>query len=178
MSRAAAPADAPEPRVETAAHARALRRWATGLGLAGLIPFLAMAVATVALDSDAARIAIGAQIQYAASVLSFIGALHWGVALAAPTLTVARTRTALVWSVVPSLYAWLAVVAPDLRPDWDAAHTALALLAAGFVVVWLVDRAVYHGHPVPGWFVRLRTVLTMGATLAMLVTLLALAAGR
>lgn len=175
---AAASADAPDSHGQAAAHARALRRWATALGMAGLIPFFALAAAAVVLESDDARIAIGAQIQYAASVLSFIGALHWGVALAAPALTVARTRAALVWSVVPSLYAWLAVVAPDVLADWDAAHTALALLAAGFVVVWLVDRAVYRGHPVPGWFVQLRTVLTVGATLAMLVTLLALAAGR
>ena len=179
MSHATLPAaDQPDSFDRAAGHGPTLRRWATALGLGGLIPFIVLAVGAAALDADTARMAIGAQIQYAGSVLSFIGALHWGVALAAPGLSVARTRTALAWSVVPSLYAWLATVAPDWQPDWDAAHTTLALLIAGFVMAWLVDRALYRGHPVPGWFIRLRTVLTAGATLTLLVTLLAVVMRR
>lgn len=141
--------------------------------MGGLIPFFVLAVAAVALGDDRASIAVVAQIQYAASILSFVGALHWGIALAAPAMSAARARVALAWSVLPSLYAWAAVVVPDLMPDLDAAHTTLALLAAGFVFAWLVDLALYRGHPVPAWFFRLRTTLTMGATLSLLVTLLA-----
>ena len=151
----------------------ALRRGATLLGLGGLIPFFGLAIGALALDDDRAGMAVLAQIQYAASILSFLGALHWGIALAAPGMSAARTTASLGWGVLPALYAWVATVAPDLLPDYDAAHTTLALLAAGFVGVWLVDLALYRGHPVPQWFVRLRTVLTAGATLAVLLTLLA-----
>lgn len=162
-----------DPSSSGAPAVRSLQRWAKALGLGGLIPFFALAFASLTLHDDAARIAVGAQIQYAAAILSFVGALHWGVALAAPAMSAGRTRLALAWSVLPALYASAAVVAPDLLPDMDAAHTTLALLAAGFVATWLVDRLLYRGHPVPDWFARLRTPLTVGATLALLATLLA-----
>lgn len=161
------------PSLPDASAARSLRRWARVLGLGGLVPFVALALGSLALPGDLARIAVHAQIQYAAAILSFIGALHWGVALAAPALSAPRTRLALGWSVLPALYAAGAVVAPDLLPDLEANRTTLALLAAGFVAAWLVDRLLYRGHPVPGWFVRLRATLTIGATLALLSTLLA-----
>ena len=155
-------------------RARALRRTASLLGLGGLLPFAALALAATALEDDWALAAADTEAQYAASILSFIGALHWGVALAAPTMSTARTRLALVWSVMPSLYAWAAVVLPRLAaPVPDAVRATLVLLAAGLVVAWAVDEALYRGHPVPAWFRRLRAMLTTGALVALLVTLMA-----
>lgn len=55
------------------------------LGLAGLIPFVGL---TVAMYVDAAPrgwIAL-AQLAYAATIVSFIGALHWGLAMRDATL--------------------------------------------------------------------------------------------
>lgn len=160
-------------RADGSPRAQALRRTATLLGLGGLLPFAALALAAAWLDGDWALAAADAQVQYAASILSFIGALHWGVALAAPTMSSARTRLALVWSVMPSLYAWATVTLPRWAAgDSGAARTSLTLLAAGLVLAWAVDQALYRGHPVPAWFRRLRAVLTAGATLALLATLL------
>lgn len=155
------------------ARDRVLRRWANLLGLGGLIPFFFLALVAVAADPDYARMAVLAQIQYGVTILSFIGALHWGIALAGHGMSAARTRTALVWSVVPSLYAFFATVAPELVPEpaIGPAHATLLLLAIGFVAAWIIDQRMYRGHPVPAWFPRLRGLLTAGATLSVLLTL-------
>ena len=155
------------------ARDRVLRRWANLLGLGGLVPFFCLALVAIATDPDYARMAVLAQIQYAVTILSFIGALHWGIALAGHGMSAARTRTALVWSVVPSLYAFFATIAPELVPQTSigSAHATLLLLAIGFVGAWIVDQRMYRGHPVPAWFPRLRGLLTAGATLSVLVTL-------
>ena len=156
------------------ARDRVLRRWANLLGLGGLVPFFGLALVAVVADPDYARMAVLAQIQYAVTILSFIGALHWGIALAGHGMSAARTRTALVWSVVPSLYAFFATIAPELvpEPSIGPAHATLLLLAIGFVCAWIVDQRIYRGHPVPAWFPRLRGLLTAGATLSVLLTLL------
>jgi hypothetical protein len=156
------------------ARERALRRWAHLLGLGGLIPFAFLALVAVAGDPDHARMALLAQTQYAVAILSFIGALHWGVALAGHGMSASRTRAALVWSVVPSLYAFFATIAPELvaEPAVGPAHATLLLLAIGFVGAWVVDRRMYRGHPVPAWFTRLRGLLTAGATASVLLTTL------
>lgn len=151
----------------------ALRRMAWLLGLGGLIPFIGLAVLALGNDADLSRMAVDAQIHYAASILSFVGALHWGIALAAPAMGNGRTVVALLWSVVPSLWAWVATSAPNLVPDWDAAHSSLAMLAGGLLVAWIVDTRLYRGHPVPRWFPKLRATLTLGATVSVLVTMLA-----
>ena len=55
-------------------------RLATALGIAGLIPFAAGAA--LALLSDDAAAARAALLAYGAVILSFLGAVHWGLALA------------------------------------------------------------------------------------------------
>lgn len=151
----------------------ALARLAWLLGLGGLIPFAALAFLALTGDADTSRVAVDAQIHYAAAILSFVGALHWGIALAAPHMSAGRTTAALLWSVVPALWAWVATSAPNLLPDTDAAHLSLSLLAAGLATAFVVDRRLYAGHPVPAWFLRLRALLSGGATLSVLVTLAA-----
>ena len=51
-----------------------------------------------------------AMLGYGAVILSFIGALHWGVAMCATGLDPAQRRRAFLWSVAPALLAWLATV--------------------------------------------------------------------
>ena len=77
----------------------------------------------------------------------------------------AGARRALVWSVIPSLYCWLAASQPPGR--------ALALLTVGLAVALVVDELLYRFYPVPRWFIGLRRVLTGGACLSLVVTALA-----
>lgn len=144
-----------------------LARWARLLGFGGLIPFAALALGAWLAPADWRAPLLAAQVQYAASILTFIGALHWGIALAAPgpALQARDARLALVWSVIPSLYCWLAALQPTGR--------ALGLLVAGLAVALAVDERLYGRYPVPGWFIGLRRLLTGGACLSLLASWLA-----
>ena len=104
----------------TPANHDAFRRLAWVLGLAGLLPFFAHALfAWVAPDVESGGL-LRSQAHYAAAILSFLGALHWGVALASPLPFTSRDGVRLVWSVIPALLAWVI-------PKDRAALTTVAL---------------------------------------------------
>ncbi len=91
---------------------------------------------------------------YGATILSFLGAIHWGLALRDPT---DPPIAMLVWSVIPSLVAWAALV-------WGASG-GLWLLAAGLWACWGVDRCVYPRLGLQGWL-GMRLILTAVASVS------------
>jgi hypothetical protein len=139
------------------------QRLAFGLGLSGLLPFVGLAMAAWWFSPAWAGWAIRAQILYGASILAFLGGLHWGFALSG-RLSTRVTRAALGWSVVPSLIAGAAAGMPD---RW-----ALFGLAGGLALAWAVDQRAWRHYGVGGWFLRLRSLLTVVATLSLLTTAL------
>lgn len=127
------------------------------LGYAGLIPFAAALLGV--LLGDAQRQAYFAQqfIAYGAVILSFVGAVHWGLALVGGRMSAMR----LSMSILPALLAWAALLLPPAAAAW--------LLLAGFVAL----RAWEAGAPVaatlPAWYRQLRTRLTGAVALMLLV---------
>jgi hypothetical protein len=131
-------------------------RIAIGLGYLAVLPFVVGALLVWTTDAEwHATISQGLS-AYAAVVIAFIGAIHWGLGFAqaepAPRL--------FVWGVIPSLVACAAVLAPP-RPG-------LLVHAAMLVVCYLVDRATYPKEHVAMWL-PLRAQLTCFATLSCLV---------
>lgn len=130
------------------------------LGLGGLLPFVGLALATWVLEGPRQAQAVFALLAYGATILSFLGAIHWGLAM--------RDRTdpavaLLAWGVVPSLVAWVALL-------WGAGG-GLSLLTAGLWVCWAVDRIVYPRFGLEGWL-AMRLTLTALASLSCVVALL------
>jgi hypothetical protein len=125
------------------------RSAALWLGYLGLIPFVAGAALAFTGDPPLRDLAVRAVIAYGAVILSFVGAIHWGVALNAGE---ARAGTLYIVSVLPSLVAWLALL---FNP-----RTGLVLLIAAFLLVWLYERAALWPKLFPAWFATLRTRLT------------------
>jgi hypothetical protein len=128
------------------------------LGYGGLVPFIVFAAAASQGDThaDLSRAALFA---YAAVILSFVGALHWGFAMTAPGLD-ARQRAHLYrWSVVPALLAWPALLV--------YAKPAMLLLIVGFVAQYRQDRrlAKQAGREgfLPAWYLPLRLRLSVVA---------------
>lgn len=119
------------------------------LGYGGLIPFVA--TLGVLLFADAYRdLALTALIAYGAVILTFVGAVHWGIALA-------RTDTppaTLAISVGPSLIAWVALL---LSPP-----QGLVTLLAAFVMLFAYERQALWATAFPGWYQTLRGHLTLG----------------
>jgi hypothetical protein len=150
----------------------ATQRFAWILGLAGLLPFLAHALFSWLSPPSEMVGVLRSQAHYAAAILTFLGALHWGVTLASPSIVDGRAVTRLLWSVLPSLYAWIVTL--------YGTDVSLPLLFAGLLVALAVDALLYRDTPVPRWFMTLRIVLSAGALASVGASWLAMAvrAGR
>jgi hypothetical protein len=147
---------------------------AVALGLGGLIPFVAIAAGILLFPSDVPvpRL-VQAVIAYGAVILSFLGAVHWGLALADDRLAVpghARTlRLRLALGVLPALVGWAALLIPMVASPL----LALVVLLIGFVLTVLAEaRATRDGLMPPG-YMRLRWLLTAVVMLCLLAILLA-----
>ncbi|GGK38817.1 DUF3429 domain-containing protein [Salinarimonas ramus] len=129
------------------------------LGAAGLIPFYVPAVALLAgadlgWGADALGLALAA---YGALILSFLGGIRWGIAVAMEEQDAARREYVI--SVVPSLLAFAALALPGEARLWTLCglHVALGLLDYGLVC----------REEAPEWFGRLRLALAGAAALAL-----------
>jgi len=120
------------------------------LGFAGLVPFFATTAGAWALGSPGFLLCVNLQLAYGAIVLGFLGAVHWGLALAEAA---ADNWRRLVPSVLPALAGWLALMLP--------APLGLLLLALGFVAMFFADRAAVTANRAPAWYAALRKPLTL-----------------
>jgi hypothetical protein len=127
-------------------------------GYGGLLPFVALALACVLDDAAPWRFAL---LSYGALILSFVGALHWGCAIASSVLSERQRNVCFAWSIVPALLAWATFF---LTPG-----AASMLLAAGFGAHYLQDRQLARHAGLPAWYLPLRLRLTVVASLCLLV---------
>jgi hypothetical protein len=146
------------------------QRFATLLGNFGLLPFYALALAAwLPLDPVPARLIELAFIAYAAVILSFLGAVHWGLALATPQLDRTQTRHALGWGVLPSLLGWLALL---LAMAGVKTWVVCLLLLVDFALCRAMDGALLRLYAeAPDWYRSLRTRLTVLVLIAVLILL-------
>ena len=151
---------------------RRLPTLATLLGLGGLLPFLICGFGAlwVPEPANAARLLAGL-ITYAAVILSFLGAVHWGLALYEETGLADRPRLAL--GILPALIAWTSLLV-FLE---DQADIALAILAAGFVAVIALEQRGARQGLLPRGYLALRWVLTIVVVFVLLAVLVIRTAG-
>lgn len=116
------------------------------LGYAGLIPFVGGALLVWLVQPDAQPpeahpFVVLSLSAYAAVIISFLGGIHWGLAMRHSEPPAAL----LWWGVVPSLVAWVAVMMP---PEGGLVIQGLMLLAC-----YAVDRRLYPGQGAAPWLV-------------------------
>lgn len=134
------------------------------LGLGGLLPFMAGAIATVlAPDAAFAATARGALVAYGATILAFLGAVHWGLILAGRGPAPAPRH--LVLGVVPSLVGAVALLLP--------ADRGLALLIIGFAGWYFLEQRVLGPAVLGEAWLRLRRTLTGVAISCLVLALIA-----
>ena len=140
------------------ANSVALPRTVAWLGYGGLIPFLVLTPVSL-LDYHYSALWSDALYAYGAIILSFIGALHWGLAMSLPELSERQRSALFLWSVVPALIAWPAVLfSPPI---------AAPLLVFGFIAHYLQDRRLARQATLPGWYLPLRLRLTSVAVVCL-----------
>jgi hypothetical protein len=141
------------------------------LGGAGLAPFL-IGLLFAWFEPTAGGLPwVRIVVVYGAVILSFLGGIAWGLASAAaaqnPRLQVRNGLFAV--SVVPALVGWVACFLPQ--------PLGLLILAVSFVAMVLLDRHVAAEGLVPAWWMRLRSVLSAVAAMALLALAISIAAG-
>lgn len=109
------------------------------LGYLGLVPFLLGALLVWLVRPDAHPDVVDALAKYAAVVVSFLGGIHWGLAMRQGVPSPAPFA----WGVVPTLVAWVAVVMP--------AYAGLVVQGAMLVACYLVDRKSYPALGASAW---------------------------
>jgi Protein of unknown function (DUF3429) len=126
------------------------------LAYAGLIPFVVLALFMWIVTPEAHPFVAIALSAYGATITAFLGGIHWGIGLRhnAP-----QRKFHMVWGVIPSLVAWVAVIMP--------AFAGLPLLALLLVACYLVDRRTWPEAGLRDWM-TLRFRLTVVSTFACL----------
>ncbi len=139
-------------------------RLAWALGLAGLIPFIAGALA-VCMPSLGLAQAGGAATfcNYAACILSFLSGVRWG---ADGRRTERADGGVLALSVLPALVAWIAT----LTGPFTGYRWTFVILIAAFAIQGAWDM---RSAALPDWMGRLRALLTLGALGSLMAALIA-----
>ncbi|KAK8093550.1 hypothetical protein PG997_000235 [Apiospora hydei] len=146
------------------------------LGLSGTVPYLATSLSVVYLswasntDWPTSSVVLNhllmshenahyflsllepIQVGYGAAIISFLGAIHWGLEYAEKKPDARRTRFRYALGVAAPLVAW-----PTLLLSWPWALTAQW---AAFVGLWLADRTASIRGWAPYWYATYRFVLT------------------
>lgn len=131
---------------------------ATLLGALGLLPFAAIGIALWFVESNQLIWLSVLLTTYAAIILSFMGGVYWGMAMASP----ARGRNR--WyaiGVLPALIGWCATM---LTPA-----AGLMLMGAAFAGVYALDLAAVAQGLAPPWYRRLRRPLTVGVIISLMI---------
>lgn len=123
------------------------------LGYAGLLPFVAGAALAWIVRDEAQLYVLAALSAYATAIVSFLGGIHWGLAMRDPAAPSARFG----WGVVPPLLAWIAVLMPP--------SAGLVLQGVALIACYAVDRRSYPSQGAGAWLV-LRFRLTAVASLS------------
>ena len=139
---------------------------AAWLGGTGAIPFIMLAVAVLIVDDARVRpLLTNAVITYGAVILSFLGGVRWGIAIAADDG--AENDKLPLWltiSIIPSLLGWGALFMPE--------HIGAIFLAVCFVSFGYLDIREIGISSAPAWYSKLRLPLSLAASASLMVVAL------
>ena len=127
------------------------------LGWGGGIPFVGAAFAKIFGGPIVGLYALTWGTVYAGTMITFIGAVHWGIAIQHPD---DKKRMPLIWSVLPALTVWPIMTFPPFF--------RLPFLIVGFFVVWIADMISYRRGHLPSWYMKLRHGHTLVAITSLL----------
>ncbi len=140
---------------------RSTHGFANIIGYCGLIPFAALSLWYAMIDDpQRASFVLSALIAYAAIILSFVGAIHWGRSLHEPHMV--KSNLLQIISIIPVLLSWAAMLVPQ--------EVGLVVLILGFGLIYLFDRIQYRELY---WMQKIRFNLSMGVLFTLLISLLA-----
>lgn len=151
-----------------------LDRLSRSAGYLGLVPFVASLILAIMANSNGAMVATATQMRsfaeqigliWGAIILTFVGAAHWGFAVAGAWRWQIVT---LLGSILPSIVALSAALLGGIR--------GYAVLVAGLGFFWLYEHR-YCVESLPADYLRLRRVLTLSVCALLVLIAVTLDAG-
>lgn len=125
------------------------------LGYAGLIPFVALSTFPLIFsDPNYKEIVFFGLLAYGVTIISFLGAIHWGLAMQQQNTP---NPFLLMWGVIPSLLGWISLLAGSV--------SGLILVAATLWLCFLVDYKIYPKFGLTHWLL-MRFTLTAVASIS------------
>ena len=131
------------------------------LSYAGLMPFIAALAGLLILDDAPRGFSMLALIAYAAVILSFVGAVHWGYVLSAGP---EHAPLLLSLSTAPNLTAWVSLLLTE--------RVALLVLALSFPLLLLYEKSSGLSRILPDWYMSMRLRLTCIVTATLVIALI------
>jgi len=132
------------------------------LSYGGLLPFIAALFGFFLLDEPIRSFSIKAFITYAAVIIGFVGAVHWGFLLKAGDI--ANKKLLLSLSIIPGLIGWSALLVSE--------QLALIIFALLYPSVFIYEKLTSLKNMLPEWYMPMRFKLTSCVTLMVLVMIL------
>lgn len=127
------------------------------LGYAGLIPFVVLSMGLWVFPESIQDMLHAPLLSYAAIILSFMGAVHWGLAMSSHD-QLDQGQMAL--SIIPPLLAWFASLFPPM--------INYSFLILGFAGLCLIDVRFTRLGRLRAWYPRLRIPLTLVVTVSLI----------
>lgn len=127
-------------------------RLAIGIGIVGLVPFVTGSLGLWITPEAWRERVLEELLAYAAIILAFMGAIHWGLAMRADESS-EKAPIQLGLSVIPPLLGWVAL---SLPVNFGLPVIFFAFAALYFADIW----AVKHGLA-PVWYPALRRPLSI-----------------
>ena len=132
------------------------------LGYAGLVPFVGGALGIWVIPLGWRPFVLDALLDFAAVILAFMGAIHWGLAMRAEE-TDEKAKLQLGLSVIPPLLGWTALA------GGLPIGLSLPIFLFAFIGLYLADMHAVRVGLAPQWYPALRTPLTLVVCLSLLV---------
>ncbi len=132
------------------------------LSILGLLPFF-FGLIDLLLNKDNLFFVINLPKYYGSIILTFLGAVYWGVILndSHKNLITEKVKTYIIcWSIIPSFWSSLILIFNH--------NITIIILSICYIIVQFVDEFVIKYFKFPIWYLSLRRLLTMVVVLILI----------
>ena len=130
-----------------------MRKLPLTLTLISAVPFVGLSIAVSARMFDDNSFVIHALLSYSTVILSFLGGIHWGIAITSYAHDKRTANMLIAESVLPSTLAWGVLLHGPL-------HIQLLVLTILFTFVWAIDSILVGRKVISLWFFEIRCIIT------------------
>lgn len=117
------------------------------------VPFVALSIAASMQWFDDTTAIVHMLLSYSVVILSFLGGVHWGIAVSHYTHDKRIANSLIAESIIPSIIAWAALFHADV-------HIQLLVLTVLYTCIWAIDSMLMARGIIPVWFFEIRCMIT------------------